>query len=205
MRDKVKLLKCFSLGNNRYLVIVIICLLMFSCAYGSKTNALNYGVEFLGASAGDILIGIPSGLFISGMIFGGSFNLVDMGPGLTFAGSAYVIGGSIGAPLGTILSGKIIHTDGSVLGAYAGGFVGMGLGILALASAEKISGQVAWPSFLLLPPTCSVIGYNLFPHKTNSQSMLFNKNLPSLGLTILPEKYGDKISPKIGANITVRF
>lgn len=48
--------------NNKFWVFIIICLLMFSGANGSKTNALNYGAEFLGACVGGVLVGVSSGL-----------------------------------------------------------------------------------------------------------------------------------------------
>ena len=210
MRDKMKLVKCLYLRNNRFLSLVFVFILLLSSstvyAQDSKENWQEPAKEFLGAVAGDVLIGIPSGLVTTFVFFGTHADLMDKGPGITFAAITYIAGGMIGAPLGTVYTGKKLHQSGSVLDAYLGGVVGTGLGILILSQTDsKIPATIAIPAFILLPPLCSVIGYNLFPHKNNSQSSIFSKNLPAIGLSVLPEKHVDKISPKIGANVTFRF
>jgi len=187
-------------------------MLIFSCSYGSKSNALNYGAEFLGASIGEAAIGIPSAI-VSSIAFGqtasndneGWFYSVVMG-GIT----GYLLGSSVGAPLGAITAGKIIHQKGSILSAYIGGITGMILGGMTILGYNNTSGQQnSWPFVItaagILPPLCSVIGYNLLPHKDNNSHTMFNRNLPQIGVTVLPERYNNKLSTKIGANITFRF
>ena len=167
-------------------------------------------LEFLGATIGEFGIGI-TGSYISYRILRLPYaeNISsDLSWDLFLESLVWGLGTGaiIGTPLGTVLTGKIVHDKGSVLGAYVGGVVGTGLGMLTLICfGDKISEQITIPTFLLLPPTCSVIGYNLFPHKSDSQSYLSPKNFPELALTVLPQKYGNKISPKIGAKVTVRF
>jgi Na+-transporting NADH:ubiquinone oxidoreductase subunit NqrB len=121
----------------------------------------------------------------------------------------YCVGGIIGAPHGTMLTGKIMRQNGSWYSAFIGGILGTVLGISELAVYNNGISQNSWSivisTALALPPLCSVVGYNLIPHKNNSQSNIFSKNLPAIGLSVLPEKHGDKISPKIGANIRFRF
>lgn len=199
-----------NITNSRFWVVIIIGLLILNL---SSIRAQEwhendkYGWEFLGAIAGDVLIAIPSAVVVTYVTYGSLNEVVhDIGPGIVFLGTAYIAGSSIGAPLGTLHTGKIVHDKGSVLGAYVGGVVGTGLGMLTLICfGDKISEQITIPTFLLLPPICSVIGYNLFPHKSDSQSYLFPKNFPELAFTVLPEKQDNKISPKIGAKVTVRF
>jgi hypothetical protein len=197
---RYKLGELFIFRNIKHLVFIIICILMCSCANGSKPNAINYGAEFLGAAVGDVLIGITS----ASIAVHGELN--DAGPLITFIGIAYLTGGLIGSPLGTALTGKITNTKGSVLGSFIGGLAGTALGVLITFTVPDQSPQeVVLPTILLLPPACSVIGYNIFPHKDNSQTMIFPAKFPALGFTVIPEKHGDKISPKIGANITFKF
>ncbi len=196
-----------------HIVFIIVSLLIFSCTYGSKSNALNYGAEFLGASIGQCVIGIP--LTIAGVIgLAYGFGDLDVGPAIAImgVGGGFVIGSTVGAPLGTMLTGKIMHQRGSRSGAWLGGLLGTGLGlstILLYSNATANQEQNNWHMILLtafvLPPLCSVTGYNLFSYKDDYQSMFFNKNIPRIGVTVLPVKHNNKISAKIGLNVSFRF
>jgi drug/metabolite transporter (DMT)-like permease len=198
-----------NITNSRFWVVIIIGLLILNLSSIRAQEWYEndkYGWEFLGAIAGDVLIGIPIAVAVS--YANGSLDEVahDVGPAFVFVLTAYIGGGSIGAPLGTLHTGKIVHDKGSVLGSFIGGVVGTTLGgLVTVYLIDKSPQEVVIPTILLLPPLCSVIGYNLFPHKSDSQSHLSPKNFPELSLTIQPEKHDNKISPKIGAKVTVRF
>jgi hypothetical protein len=195
--------------NNRLWVCIVIFLLLLSFgnvqAQDWEENDRSVGLEFLGATAGELLIGISSGALATGVAMS-IFNVDgDVGPGFVFLGVGYIVGTSVGAPLGTILTAKIVQAEGSVFGAYVGGIMGTGLGGLsAIYLQGDVPDKVLVASMLLLPPLCSVIGYNL--HKSgNDFNSSIPKNFPEMEFTVLPEKYDNKISPKIGAKVTVRF
>jgi hypothetical protein len=191
------------LRNNRFWVFIIIILLLLSFdnlqALDWKKNWYKPPIEFLGATTGDFLIGT---LIVIGSAQA-AYDLEDIANDMLIG---YIVGGSVGAPTGTILTAKIVHDEGSVLGAYVGGIVGTGLGMLsAIYFADRdISASIALPTFLLFPPLCSVIGCKLHKPANESHSSI-PKNFPVVGLTVLPEKYDNKISPKIGANVMFRF
>jgi len=209
-----------NLRNSRFWGFIIIFLLLLSFgnvrAQDWKENWHKPALEFLGATVGEFVIGVPTTVVATlgwGYAFRGiadgsaAFGAMVLG-GLT----GYAVSGPVGAPLGTVLTGKILRDEGSILGAYAGGIVGTGLGLLtvylynrATSNVQQNYWQVIIATALLLPPICSVTGYNVFLHKSDSQSHLSPKNFPELALTVLPQKYGNKISPKIGAKVTVRF
>lgn len=203
------------LRNNKPIVIIIMLLLLSTIiihAQDWEGNESNYGWEFLGACTGELLLGVSP---IIGSIAISSIpkwnNSNDEGLAILAVFAAYPIGGMVGAPVGTVLTGKIIHDEGSVFGAYAGGIIGTGLGVLTVYSYSKATAHVeqnSWPlvitAALILPPIMSVVGYQL--GKPENQFQSYNsKNSPNLTFTVLPEKHNNKISPKIGANITFRF
>jgi len=198
-----------SLRDNRFWVLIIIFLLLLSFgnvqAQDWEENERNRGAEFLGAIIGEVLIGIPVA-FIAGYVWVRTvpeyYKYIDPGSDMGQPAWIYLFCGTVGAPLGTVITGKIVHDDGSALGAFAGGIIGTGLAYLSVV--QNFPAVVGLPTVLLGPQVFSVIGYNLFPHKSEFHSSV-PKNFPELGLTVLPEKYDNKISPKIGAKVTVRF
>jgi hypothetical protein len=199
-----------NLRNSRFWVFIIIFLLLISLgstqAYDWKKNWHKPALEFFGATVGDAVTGI-TGMAITVLITPHTNYMDDWPASMSLLLIGYSAGELLGAPLGTVLTGKILHHEGSVKGAYVGSLIGTVLGGLsAIYFADKnTSGEIVLPTILLPSPLCSVIGYNLFPHKSASQSFLFLKNFPELALTVLPEKNGNKISSKIGARVTVRF
>jgi hypothetical protein len=172
-----------------------------------------YGLEFLGASIGQCVIGIP--ITIAGVI-GLAYGFGDLGDGGAAAavlgvGGGHVVGSTVGAPLGTMLTGKIMYQKGSRLGAWMGGLLGTGLGLSTIWMYDEATHnqqQNDWGIILLtslvLPPLCSVGGYNLLGSKSTSQSF-YDKNNPQFTFALKPEKYRNKISPKFGMNIICGF
>jgi hypothetical protein len=194
-----------NLRDNKFCVFIIILLLLLNY---SNTQALDWEEdlhnpvsEFLVATTGDFLIGT---LIVIGSVHT-AYDLEDVGKGVLIG---YIVGGSVGAPTGTIITGNSLEDEGSYLGSYAGGIIGTGLGFLSIYLYNRIyPNDAAWPAIipaLLLPPVFSVIGYNLHKSENEFNSSIPN-NFPKIGLMVLPEKHGDKILPKIGANVMFRF
>ena len=192
--------------RNKKSVLIIIFLLLLNTniihAQDWEEKESNYEKEFLGATVGHVVTGITAmtlTVLVEPIYFTDHFFSLAIG--------GYLVGGMLGTPLGTLLTGKIIQEKGSVLGSSVGGVIGTSLGLLATyyMFGKEPQQELIIPTILILPPLCSVIGYNIFPHKNDFQSSVFPQNLPAIGLLVLPEKHGDKISPKIGANVTFRF
>lgn len=191
-------------------MIIILSLLSFSSIkaqdWEEDVNARNIMSELLGATLGGVIIGVPVAA-IAGPIWVHNvpeyYKYIDPYSDAGWVPWTYLFCGTIGAPLGTVISGKIIHDHGSTLGAFAGGIIGTGLVYLSLK--QHFPDAVTIPAVFLGPQICSIIGYKLISHKNNSQSNVFPKNLPAIGLSVLPQKHDYKISTKLGASITVRF
>jgi hypothetical protein len=213
--------------NKFYIRATIFLLLVSFCyqsAYPQANNNTNvfpvknrgikeYGLEFLGATIGQFVINIPA--TIASVLFFGPVLLSSGDNGTANIGfrdgAVYIVVNTVGASLGTLLTGKIIHQKGSRLGAWTGGLLGAGLGfstILIYDMANRNQLQYNWgillPVSYVLSPLCAVAGYNLLGSKNSSQSLL-NKNMPQFSLTIKPEKYQNKILPKFGVNILYNF
>jgi len=192
--------------NNRFWVLIIILLLLL--IYGNtqaqdwKKTLRKPALEFLGATVGEFIIGITGGSLTQAVVpLDG-----DIAPFIIPPAFGYIFGGSIGAPLGTKLTDKIIGDRGSVTGAYVGGIIGAGLvGFTAVKFfVGEMPSEVFIPAAVILPQLLSVVGYNLHKPDNESHSSI-PKNFPQLAFTVLPEKHDDEISPKIGAKVTVRF
>jgi hypothetical protein len=163
-----------NLRDNKFRVIIIIFLLLLSFgnvqAQDWEENARNIGFEFLGAATGHFLIGTLIGIGATQ----NAYDLEDVGNGVLIG---YIVGGSVGAPTGTIITGHYLEDEGSYLGSYAGGIIGTGLGLLSVYSFSKLTPDNSLPaliSVLFLPPVFSVVGYKLFPQKT-SLILIFRK------------------------------
>jgi hypothetical protein len=210
MQNKIQIRKYLKLKRNHVLVIAIIFILLIgSCkisALSWRGNWQNTALEFLSASAGNLLVGLPSASVITGITSDSFPNIIQgIGSALnTFLVSYNLSGGSIGSPLATLLSGNALRQNGSTWGSYAGGIVGTGLGLITMLSTYKNNYSIATLSSILLPSIASVIGYNLFPRSFGHIGML-PQNFPAFGLTVVPQKKDKIISAKFGANITFKF
>lgn len=163
-----------------------------------------YSLEFLGATVGEFVIGIPICLLIAYSVPWPSD--AHEGPAVASCLGGYCLGSIVGAPLGTIAIGKLMRQRGSRLGAFAGGLLGTGLGLFTVWQYNQATlnkQQNHWPQVILtalvLPPLCSVIGYNLFRCKSDSHSSTQHCDiLPAFTLQLIPDY---KKSIKFGINI----
>ena len=198
--------------NKHYLVVIILIavICLNNCYARTNVGVKEIGLEFLGATAGEFAIGIPTCLLIAYSVQWGSN--VHGGGAVVSCLSGCFVGGIIGAPLGTKLIGKTMYQKGSGLGAYAGGIVGTGLGLLSVYLYNNATSDVqqnSWPAVittsLLLPPILSVTGYNLFPSKNSSASSMFEKYVPQCAVTLRPIEHNNKITPEIGLKLSLSF
>lgn len=86
---------------------------------------------------------------------------------------------SFTSAFGVDITAKIFKCKGSYWGAVGGGFLGLatGIGILYVTGFELMHPNfLTLTSVIILPPTFSVVGYNLFMKKDSGQSNIFLYN-----------------------------
>jgi hypothetical protein len=124
------------LRNNKFWIFVIIFLLLLGLgniqAQDWQENVRNVGYEFLGATTGNFLTGAAIVAYAarSASEFEDIVNDIIIG---------WLVGGSVGAPAGTIITGNSLEDEGSYLGAYTGGIIGTGLGSLSIYLINRIN------------------------------------------------------------------
>lgn len=213
--------------SRSYLAVIIALLILHlnishaQIIKEKRAGVKEIGLEFFGATVGEAcgcLVGISAAygaLVLVDRVVGPE--AFDLGEGLmSLYLGGYLTGGIVGAPLGTTLTGKIIHSKGSVLGACLGGIVGFTVAStifykLGYAPQEsrfyKIFGEprVFFSTVFLLPPILSVTGYNLFPSKKSSSASMLLKYTPQCAITCKPLEYNKRIIPEIGMKLTLKF
>ena len=170
---------------------------------GDETGVKEYTIELLSGATGEFVTGIATMWIVangresnnSSSSYDGLaelFELVIYGTG---------VGAIIGTPTGVVLSGTIMRQHGSVLGAYFGGLLGVGLGIGALYLGDKAGmglDVTTIPALLLMPPACSVLGYNIL--RSDKIKLSSINNFPSISLSIQPMKNDIKYFSRVTLN-----
>ena len=190
--------------------LIIVIFFLNNCYAETDAEMKEHALEYLGATIGQLVTTI-GGTFISGSIMAAIYgnNISGEFPGMSgYALLCGICAGTlIGAPTGVIMTGKIMHQNGSVWGAYAGGLFGtmLVLGTMYVNGKSVSLNGVTIPSILILPPICSIWGYNLLGSENSSSSSMFLKYAPQCAVTLRPLENNKRIIPEIGMKLTVKF